>query len=257
MTKIQEFVIRWFTFNIGFVNALNDHHTDLPSGKQWGWLKSPERAKLLAKAIIYRKIHLLGLNEMKRGKQQDALWEALGPMWSKHSIIDNVIAWDRSYFYSKFEGAIDLLYFGGASKRMPYVILGIRNKWLKNVEIAVACFHLPASSGDKPGKPKGKELREEDRERLAKWTAEQKALGRIVILLGDFNDKKHVILPWIRKIAGVRAAGVDKWWGIDWIMVDRKIKTVFFDSFRTNRLRRSTDHPLLKFRGRIRYRKAK
>ena len=67
--------------------------------------------------------------------------------------------------------------------------------------------------------------------------------GLLLILTGDLQMRRDQ--SWGGPIADL-AEPLDlkpRNVGIDWIMVDRKIKTVFFDSFRTNRLRRSTDHP--------------
>jgi endonuclease/exonuclease/phosphatase family metal-dependent hydrolase len=224
------------------INALGDSHTR-PGGNKAGrgWLQSAKRTLLLTKVIRKRDFDLVGLQEFQ-GVQQK-VWRGLNPGWRIHGKKDNAVVWLQSKFHPVDFGHLDVPYFGGKEKPMPWVVLRDRKT---GQLLAFLSTHNPANV-----RGPAERHRVEGWQREADWAKDQLKRGvAAAIVVGDKNAGPKVYKPFIEKRGG-KVAGIpgdlpnSPGRGIDWIAGWGDVEFTKHKTSKTRRIARMSDHPVV------------
>lgn len=227
------------SFRLATINALGANHTDNKGGNKFGrWLKSSARSVILFTIITANRLNVIGFQEFQK-PQKRRFKLAFKKVYGLHAIKDNSVAWKKRKWTLVERGGLAIPYFHGKMKKMPYVIL--EHKKSKK-RIAVLSKHNPANVRGVAGEYRRKGwLIEGD------WANEMlnTKIVSAVFVVGDSNAKAQYYLPVVKDHGG-KEAGIDKAWGIDWIIGFGSFEFSKFRSFRTKRIKKAMDHPLVK-----------
>jgi len=226
------------SFRVATINTLGASHTDRPGGNAFGrWLKSVLRIVLLCRVILFRRLDLVGLQEFQP-VQQARLRKILGRRFAVYAVRDNAIIYRKNRWTRVDSGHLDIPYFGGHEKPMPWLILRHRDT---GKHVAVLCTHNPASTrGDAAA------WRREGWRREIAWAKNMLEQRRAVaaLVVGDKNAGPAKYRPVVHKNNGI-VAGTPTIRGIDWIVAWGGISFSRFKTARTKRISRATDHPVV------------
>lgn len=222
------------------INALGHSHTR-PGGNKAGrgWLQATRRTMLLLAVITVRRFSIVGLQEFQVVQQR--AFRGRTNLWGCHDYKDNAVIWLRARWRVIERGHLDIPYFHGHEKPMPWVILERRSPIKRRRKrIAFLSTHNPASV-------RGEALhwRKEGWDREAAWANAMLERGDIdaAIVVGDKNSPRKVYQPFIERRGG-RIAGVPAIWGIDWIVGWGDVRFTKHRTSKTRRIARMTDHPV-------------
>ncbi|GGO84787.1 hypothetical protein GCM10011584_03200 [Nocardioides phosphati] len=224
--------------------------------------RGPERRKRFAGALArvpgqvamldQRSVTIAGLQEFQTPQVHGFLartrgqWEvypgvSMGPL-----LADNSLAWRKDTWEAVERRIVEIPYFGGNPRGMPYVLLQNRTTGHR---VWVANFHNPANIGGNFARFRAAALSIEAQ--LAKRLG---ANGTPVIFTGDMNDRQAFACPFtaesgMHSADGARtdAAGchLPPRLNVDWILGNRKVRFSQFLADFAAQHRRLTDHPLI------------
>lgn len=226
-------------FRTATINALGHSHTK-PGGNKKGWLSSRVRTRRLVRVLLRRRLSLVGLQEFQ-APQRDEFKSRAGQLYAVHAIRDNGVVWLRARWVLEERGALDIPYFHGKPRSMPWVIVRHRRSGKR---VAFASTHNPANVRGSAGGWRREGWRIE-----GEWAREMVASGRVVaaLVVGDKNAIADHYLPHVKesggKVAGIPTATGLK--GIDWIVGWGAVRFTRFQTVRNRRIAASTDHPVV------------
>lgn len=236
--------------DVSTINCLGDSHTR-PGGDKPHWLNSRVRTNKLVKVIKARSLDIICLQEFQSVQKSHFLKKSyIKKHYGLHNEADNAVAWDRRIWKKVDSGFYSIPYFGGQTKKMPWVVL----QHLKTgVRIVVSSAHSPANTrGD------ASEWRRQGWKNIGEWAQYAADLRHIdAVFVGlDANAYAKYFRPAISKVGGT-ISGIDEFWGIDYnVMWTGKVEGLddpsdepewhFHESYRTDRISKMTDHPVVR-----------
>jgi endonuclease/exonuclease/phosphatase family metal-dependent hydrolase len=171
------------TFKVASFNALGDSHTRPGGNKCCKW--APARARTKGLINLLENKHpadLIGLQEFQSPQRtlfRDLVGSDYGVRWRR----DNAVAWKRSVFSFVEAHSLRIPYFHGRLRNMPVVTLRHRVTGQKVTMISV---HNPANVRGPAAHHRAEAVRRE-RHHVEKLRKD----GRLVFLVGDFNDRRE------------------------------------------------------------------
>ena len=248
MAELAALADQPFTFRVSSFNILGHGHTTA-SGNKPGYADGPQRMRWAIDIMNGAGISVAGLQEYEVPQHEVLVstpgWEVFPGLQLGKPALANSIVW-RSEVWELVEGhTIDIPYFGGEPKPMPYALLRHRDS---GRETWFANFHNPASTRGPAG-----HLRAEATRRETELAARLTADGTPLVLTGDMNDKAEFFCTMTRG-APMRAANGGSTGSscslppdprIDWIMGSLNITFSDYAADRGGLVPRTTDHPFV------------
>lgn len=209
-------------------NMLGHSHT-APGGNKVGrgWADGPTRAGFAASFISRRKLSIIGTQE-NQAPQQKVLKEKL-PSYASHGFNDNSIWWDDRVWDRVTAGGLDIPYFDGKDKRMPYVLLEHTQThqllWVYNA-------HNPADTRG----PAQRHRREGWKREAALYTQLRKTQRAPILSVGDKNARTDYLAHMPSRLHPATTKT------IDFICGTPRIRFSDVELVRTPLVRKTTDH---------------
>ncbi len=232
---------------IASFNLLGDSHTR-PGGHAEELAAGPRRMRTALRILADHGVDLVGLQELQPPQFEvlDAAedWEMF-PGASNRRGMPNSVAWRSSVFEVHEQHLIDIPYFFGRIRPMPYVLLEHRRTgqmlWIAN-------FHNPADNLGPATKWRQEAVRREIRlaNRLART-------DHPVFFTGDMNERETYFCAMTARTALRSASGGSNDGEclppepsrIDWILASEQVVFTDYLADRTPRVARTTDHPVV------------
>jgi hypothetical protein len=174
---------------------------------------------------------------------QQKVWRGLNPLWRIHGKKDNAVVWLRSKFHPVDFGHLNVPYFHGNEKPMPWVVLHDRKT---GQLLAFLSTHNPANV-----RGPAERWRVEGWEREVEWAKDQLRRGvDAAIVVGDKNAGPKVYKPFVEQRGG-KVSGIPADFpntpgnGIDWIAGWGDVDFTRHKTSKTPRIARMTDHPVV------------
>lgn len=237
-----------FSFRVSSFNILGHGHTT-PGGNKPSYADGTQRMRWAIDIMNGAGVTVAGLQEYE-APQHHVLastpgWEVYPGLQLGNPALANSIVW-RSEVWELLEGyTLDIPYFHGEPKPMPYVLLRHHES---GREVWFANFHNPASTRGPAG-----HLRTEATRRETELAARLTADGTPLVLTGDMNDR-HEFFCTMTAGAPMRAANGGSTGSacvlppdakIDWIMGSLDITFSDYAADRGGMVPRTTDHPFV------------
>jgi hypothetical protein len=247
-------------FTLGSFNVLGGSHTsaggnqpERPSGR----VRAVGAATLLAR----HGVDVVGFQELQTG-QLAVLQRRTGMAFhpgASMGVLDseNSIGWRRDRWVAVERHTVDIPYFAGGRRAMPYVRLRSRSTGLS---AWFANFHNPAETADYHQQGRFREAATRIEITLARRLV---AGGLPVFVTGDMNERGTYFCRFTAGAPMVAARGGSTHGGcrpghpraVDWIFGSRGVRFDGYSEDRSRLDRATTDHPLLTTRVRIRARR--
>lgn len=235
-------------------NILGSSHTTA-NGNKPGYASGPERMKGAVKLMKQHGVDIVGFQEMEPN-QKKAFQRMAGDQYAIYSGSKggkpdpaNSIAWDKSKWDLVKGDSVAIPYFNGNIRKMPVVLL--RNK-KTGQETYVANFHNPADTKRFHHQEKYREQAERIQVALANRL---RKTGRPVIITGDMNERDDYHRAMTKGSPGMHASNMKngrlKNPGIDWIFGSPNVTFSRHVRDRGALVQRTTDHPMIISRARI------
>jgi hypothetical protein len=241
-------------FVISTFNVLGSSHTS-GSGKRPGMASGPTRIRWAASLLNHHGVDVVGFQELQ-GDQYRAFVGATGGGWGVYPGtaagplgIENSLAWRRSEWTLVESHTIQIPYFDGRLRPMPYVLLEHnatgRLSWFAN-------FHNPASNS-KRGNNDGHRARAMELE-VALANRLWSETGHPVFITGDMNEREVYFCRMTGGAPMIAANGGSNDGScnpppypmpVDWIFGSEVVS--FSGYFRdwSNFVQRISDHPMI------------
>jgi hypothetical protein len=241
-------------FTISSFNVLGSSHTS-GGGKRGRMASGPARIRTATQLINAHGVDVVGFQELQ-GDQYRAFLGASGGAFAVYPGlqagplgVENSVAWRRSEFTLREAATVQIPYFNGRLRPMPYVLLEHnatgRLAWFAN-------FHNPATNSKRGNN---------DRHRAAA-AAREVALanelhnrgGYPVFITGDMNDREGYFCrmtggaPMIAANGGSNdgACAPPSRMPVDWIFGHQMVTFSNYVRDEGPLVRRTTDHPMIR-----------
>ena len=234
------------SFVLASFNLLGSSHTKGASGRASG----PTRMTGALQVLAQHDISVAGFQEFQ--PDQRAAFARLATGWSTYPGTsmgrragENSVAWRRDTWDLVSTGLVQIPYFGGRERPMPYVLL--RHKATGRT-VYVSTFHNPA---DVHGP--AQRWRTEATTREVALFNRLTATGVPQLVTGDMNERDNYFCR-VTGEAGLHAAAGGSHDGacrparpaqIDWIFGSRSVAFSSYTVDRSALVRRTTDHPVV------------
>lgn len=237
------------TFRVSSFNVLGAGHTRAGGTRPHfaaGWLRMQWAVRLLRSAHV----SVAGLQELER--PQYAAFRRAAPGWGvfpgvrpTRRYLANSVVWDRGTWRLVAGRTIDIPYFHGRAKPMPYVLLRHRatgrRVWFAN-------FHNPADVRGPAARWR--------RVAVGRETAlanRLSARGLPVVVTGDMNDRATFFCPVVARTRLHASSGGSRTGrcrppsgaGIDWILGSPQVGFTHHRAVRGGLVAQTTDHPFV------------
>lgn len=170
------------TLTVATFNALGSNHT-APGGSREELPSGVERTAGLVSRLDSYGPDIVGLQEFQRA-QAIAVDRRVGAQYGRFGDLDNSILWRRSRFTVHSRTTLTIPYFAGRPRPMPVVRLRLTGT---RTVITVLAVHNPASvHGD------ARAFRTAAVQVERAFVQRERARGRVVLLVGDLNDRDEV-----------------------------------------------------------------
>lgn len=236
-------------FTMASFNLLGSSHTN-GRGHSPGMAAGPARMTGALQILADHQISVVGLQEFQPDQRQAFQSQATG--WSMYPGLsmgrragENSVAWRNDTWEMVEPGLVDIPYFNGRIRPMPYVLL--RHK-ATGVQAYFSTFHNPANIGGNMQR-----FRDEATRREIELFNRLEATGTPQFVTGDMNERSEYFCrvtgstPLVAAAGGSNSGGCrpPQPIGIDWIFGS---PTAAFSSYVVDRsplVRRTTDHPVV------------
>ncbi|WP_027862551.1 endonuclease/exonuclease/phosphatase family protein [Marmoricola sp. URHB0036] len=236
-------------FTMATFNLLGSSHT-AKGGHSPGMASGVARMPGALQILAQHQVSVAGLQEFQ--PDQRAAFQRQATGWAMYPGLsmgrkagENSVAWRTDTWDLVKTGLVDITYFNGRERPMPYVLL--KNK-ATGAQAYFSTFHNPANIGGNMQR-----WRAEATSREIKLFNELEATGIPQLVTGDMNERAEY---FCRVTAGTRllaAAGGSndgscrppKPIGIDWILGSPSVKFSDYTVDRSPLVRRTTDHPVV------------
>lgn len=237
------------TFRVSSFNVLGAAHTR-PGGTRPEFAAGTTRMRWVMDLLRSADISVAGLQEFE--SPQHAAFQQAAPGWDVYpgtrlsrSSLANSIVWNSNTWQLVEGHTIDIPYFFGRLKPMPYLLL--RNLETGR-EVWFANFHNPASVHGPAGRWR--------REAVARETVlvnRLAASGTPVVMTGDMNARTEFFCPLTTRSQMHAANGGSRGgrctppptMGIDWILGSHGVTFSDHRAVRGGLVSRTTDHPFV------------
>jgi hypothetical protein len=202
-------------------------------------------------------VDIVGFQEMQ-GDQQRAFHKLAGDEYAMysgslrgHKDPNNTIAWRKDKWDLVKGDTVEIPYFNGQIRKMPYVLL--RNKQTGQ-EAYFANFHNPADTAQFHHQ---EAHRDEATRREVALANQLRKTGKPLFLTGDMNEGNEYFGHMTKGSPGMHASAspngrAPKKPGIDWIFGSPNVSFTRYVRDRGALVKRTTDHPMIISRARIR-----
>lgn len=242
-------VVAAASFRVSSFNILGAAHT-ARGGTRPQFAAGPTRMRWAMSLLRSAGVSVAGLQELE--PPQHATFQQVAPAWDvypgmklQRSALANSVVWDTATWQFVDGHTIQIPYFHGRPRPMPYVLLRHR---ASGREVWFANFHNPASVRGPAARWR--------REAVARETALANRLSATrtpVIMTGDMNDRAEFFCPMTTRTRLHAANGGSRGgpcspppnMGIDWIMGSPEVA---FEGHRADRgglVARTSDHPFV------------
>ncbi len=237
------------TFTVASFNLLGTSHTR-PGGHSSKLASGPTRMRAQLGLLDEHGVDVVGLQELQLPQwnvlaERNDEWGVHPGGPDRHSV-QNSVAWRRSVFTLVETHAIEIPYFFGRAREMPYVLL---EHITSGQRVWVATFHNPADVFGTAERWRATALRRESRlaRRLAKTPYP-------VIFTGDMNERETYFCG-LTAVTDLRSANGGSNAGgkcrppsptrIDWIFGTSWLTFTEYTEDDSPAVARTSDHPLL------------
>lgn len=237
------------TFRVSSFNVLGAAHT-APGGTRPEFASGQTRMRWAMSVLRSANVSVAGLQEFEQ--PQHAVFQQAAPGWDvfpglkrSRSSLANSIVW-RSDVWQLVSGhTIDIPYFGGKPKPMPYILLRHvgtgREVWFAN-------FHNPASV-----RGPAAQFRREAVSRESALANRLASNGTPVIMTGDMNDRAEFFCPMTARTQMHAANGGSRGapcnppanMRIDWILGSAGVDFSGYEVRDGALVDRTSDHPFV------------
>ena len=237
------------TFRVSSFNVLGAAHT-APGGTRPEYASGQTRMRWAMSVLRTANVSVAGLQEFEQ--PQHAAFQQAAPGWDvfpglkrSRSSLANSIVWRSDVWQFVSGHTIDIPYFGGKPKPMPYILLRHvgtgREVWFAN-------FHNPASVHGPAARFR--------REAVSRESALANSLasnGTPVIMTGDMNDRAEFFCPMTARSQMHAANGGSRGapcnppanMRIDWILGSADVDFSGYEVRDGVLVDRTSDHPLV------------
>jgi endonuclease/exonuclease/phosphatase family metal-dependent hydrolase len=237
------------TFRVSSFNVLGAAHT-APGGTRPEYASGTTRMRWAMSVLRSANVSVAGLQEFEQ--PQHAVFQQAAPGWDvfpgmkrSRSSLANSIVWRSDVWQFVSGHTIDIPYFGGKPKPMPYILLrhvgSGREVWFAN-------FHNPASVRGPAAHWRREAVQRESA--LANSLARN---GTPVIMTGDMNDRAEFFCPMTARTQMHAANGGSRGapcnppanMRIDWIMGSAGVDFSGYEVRDGALVDRTSDHPFV------------
>lgn len=173
------------TLTVATFNALGSNHT-APGGSRAEWAAGVDRAGGMIDRLRAYRPDIVGVQEFQRA-QVAAIRQRVGDRYGIFGNLDNSILWRRSALTVLDRTTLTIPYFGGRSRAMPVVRLRLTGT---RTVVTVIDVHNPASVHGNASAFRADAVQVE-----RAFVEQERARGRVVFLVGDFNDREEAFCP--------------------------------------------------------------
>jgi endonuclease/exonuclease/phosphatase family metal-dependent hydrolase len=241
-----------YSFTIASFNVLGHSHT-VKGGNRKGYASSGVRMGWALSALQGTGADIVGFQEFQQPQfnnfngRTGGGWDVWPGMAAGSLGVENSVAWRTDMFSAVQKETVQIPYFGGKARLMPYVLLQHNTTGQK---LWVANFHNPATTKDHGNNTRWRRAATSREISLANQLA---ASGYPVFFTGDFNERAEYFCPLTANTA-LKAANGGSTGGscapppsmqVDWIFGS---DAVSFSGYRVvdgALVDRATDHPLV------------
>jgi hypothetical protein len=241
-----------FSFTIATLNVLGHSHT-VRGGNRKGYAPSGVRMGWALSALTGNGADIVGFQEFQQPQLNNfngrtgAAWDVWPGMAAGSSGVENSIAWRTDLFTAVQKSTVQIPYFGGKARLMPYVLLQHR---LTGQKLWVANFHNPATTKDQGNNTRWRRAATSREISLANQLA---VSGYPVFFTGDFNERAEYFCPLTANTTLKAAAGGSTGGGcvpprgmqVDWIFGSDQVSFSGYRVVDGALIDRATDHPLV------------
>lgn len=178
-------------------NLLGQSHTE-PGGHSAHRPSGVDRMPATIRFLTDRQVSVAGLQEFQP-KQIAAFNRLVGESFAMHADKDNAVVWRRDMYDLADKGTVDIPYFGGNKRDMPWVLLDPKGP---GKPFYVLSLHNPANVRGPAAKWRAEAVRNE----LA-WGQAAARTGLPVYIVGDFNDREPAFCGMTSTSVFTAAAG--------------------------------------------------
>lgn len=235
-----------YSFTIGSFNILGASHS-ASGGRHAKFAPAGVRMTWTLGLLSGQSIDIVGLQELQPTQYNDLLsraggtWDLWPGMAYGRDGVANSLAWNQGLFRAVAKETIDIPYFGGRLRPMPYVLL---EHIATGQKLWVANFHNPADAHGPAAR-----FRAAARARQIALANRLAATGYPVFFTGDFNDREEYFCPVTMNTELKSASGGSTGspcvpparMNVDWIFGSDAIT---FGGYRVID-NRASDHPLI------------
>jgi hypothetical protein len=237
------------SFTMASFNVLGSSHTG-PGGHSAGMAPGPQRIGGVLTLLASHDISVAGLQEFQPNQRAAFANRAGG--WSMYPGLsmgrragENSVAWRDDTWELVQPGLIDIPYFNGRIRPMPYVLLEHRET---GVRAYFSTFHNPANIGGNMQR-----FRNEATRRQIGLFNRLEATGTPQFVTGDMNERAEYFCRVTGSTPLVAAAGGSNSGGcrpprptqIDWVFGSPNAQFTGYLADRSPLVRRTSDHPLI------------
>lgn len=224
-------------FKTATINTLGHSHT-VGDVTYRSFADSDVRMRLFLRILRAQAYVVVGLQEFQTVQQR--MFNRWTSGWGMHVYADNAVIWRRLKFKLLDKGALEVPYFGGNMRRMPWVLLQKRSVRRRNRK---RFFYIDVHNPANVHGPAERHRRTgwNIEAHWAKQQLEEHPGVSAVIVVGDKNDPDYG--PWVREHGG-RVSGFPDIRGIDWIAGWGDVRFEDHNTFETPRVDDMTDHPI-------------
>ena len=241
-----------YSFTIVSLNVLGHSHT-VKGGNRKGYASSGVRMGYAVAALQSHGADIVGFQEFQQPQfnnfngRTGAAWDVWPGMAAGSLGVENSIAWRTDMFSAVQKETVQIPYFGGKARLMPYVLLQHNATGQK---LWVANFHNPASTQDQGNNTRWRRAATSREISLANQLS---TTGYPVFFTGDFNERAEYFCPLTANTALKAANGGSTGGGcapprsmqVDWIFGSDQVSFSGYRVDDSSRVDRATDHPLV------------
>jgi endonuclease/exonuclease/phosphatase family protein len=236
-------------FTMASFNLLGSSHT-AKGGHSPGMASGPERMPGALQILAQHQVSVAGLQEFQPDQRQ--AFQRLATGWAMYPGLsmgrkagENSVAWRTDTWELVKPGLVDITYFNGRERPMPYVLL--KNKQTGK-QAYFSTFHNPANIGGNMAR-----WRTEATNREIRLFNQLEATGIPQFVTGDMNERDVYFCRVTGATRLVAAAGGSnngscrppKPIQIDWIFGSPSVRFSGYTVDRSPLVRRTTDHPVV------------
>jgi endonuclease/exonuclease/phosphatase family metal-dependent hydrolase len=239
-------------FTASSLNVLGADHT-APGGNKPGWASGAQRMVWLTQVMQKRGVDVIGLQEFQRPQYEafvsevgDEFGTYPGLSWGRKGM-RNSVAWRLDSWELVSGSWVKIPYFHGTVLRMPVVLL--RNIH-SGQQVYFSSFHNPADARGKAEKWRDQATDLE----IAMVNRLRAESGLPVYVTGDMNERDEYFCRMTARTDMLAANGGFNQGGacgptrptyIDWLFGSPETTFTGYEAYRSAKVRRSTDHPMI------------